>query len=73
MKYYRVTGERGHCGTKKSCELTFYIKAENLIEAMDKAKEMPAIKHSRMPLNVVEISKEDYWAHAKRNAYHPCD
>lgn len=73
MKYYRAVGERGHCGTKKSCELTFYIEAEDIIKAYDKLKAMPAIKHSRVPLNVVEIDQKEYFAHIKRNAYHPCE
>ena len=70
MKYYRVYVERGHTGRKHyKLDAMFYIKASNLIEAMDVAKAMPGIKHSKCPMMAKEISWEEFCEGKGYNAY----
>ncbi len=69
MKYYKVTCHRGHCGIGHSTEITFAIKAENLLEAMDRAKRMPSVKHTRAIIQGKEISELEYNEYRKMSAY----
>lgn len=70
MKYYKITCIKGHCGRgNNNREITFGIEAENLIQAQDKAKRMPAVKHSKGILYGCEISHEEYKDLIQRNAY----
>lgn len=69
MKYYLVTCHRGHCGSGRSTEITFAISAQNLLEATDKARRMPSVKHSRMIIFGREISEEYYIEYRKTSAY----
>lgn len=69
MKYYSVTCMRGHCGDQRYIPITFAIASNNAVEAMDKAKAMPGVKHSRPVLKLVEISYEQYFYMRKRSAY----
>lgn len=72
MKYFAMTMERGHVGTGNfSQHITFYFSAQNMLHAMDLAKRMPGVKHSRMPMGR-EISYEEYCAHRGENAYNTC-
>lgn len=64
-----MTMERGHVGTGNfSQHITFYFAAENMLRAMDLAKRMPGVKHSRMPMGK-EISYEEYCSKRGYNAY----
>lgn len=69
MKYYMVTCHRGHCGTGHSTEIKFAIKARNLLEAMDKARRMPSVKHTRLAIYGKEISEQEYTAYRQVSAY----
>ena len=69
VKYYMFTCARGHCGTGNETEIKFAIMANNMIEAMDKAKQMPSVKHTRLPLYGKEIPFEEYIAYRQVNAY----
>lgn len=69
MKYFLITCPRGHIGTGRTTEITFAMMAENLLEAIDKARKMPSVKHSRMVLNGREVSKEKYDDFRKISAY----
>lgn len=69
MRYFAVTCHRGHCGTGHSSVITFTFEAKNLIEAMDMAKRMPSVKHTRMIMNGKEISCEEYKEYMKISAY----
>ena len=69
MKYYLVTCHRGHCGSGRSTEITFAIKAPNLLAAMDKAKKMPSVKHTRGIIQGKEISCEEYTQYRQMSAY----
>ena len=69
MKYFLITCARGHCGPRKSVDLTFAVYAETLVEAVSFAKKMPAIKHSRLPLYGKEIDYETYIFYREISAY----
>jgi len=73
-KYYKVTMERGHVGRGYSAHITFYIWGYNTLQAMDVARKMPGVKHSRLPVSCIEISKEEFDAQkrARANAYETC-
>ena len=60
MKYYLVTCHRGHCGSGNSLDIQFAIMARNLLEASDKAKRMPGVKHTRGILFGKEITEAEY-------------
>lgn len=60
MKYYLVRCDRGHCGSGRSSEISFVFEADNILEAMNKAKKMPSIKHKRITPLAKEITKEEY-------------
>ena len=59
MKYYKAMVKLGHMGRKKYLETVIYLEAENIINAMAKAKGFPGVKHARLP-ELYEISKEEY-------------
>lgn len=69
MKYYMVTCPRGHCGNGQYTEITFAISARNMLDAMDKAKRMPGVKHTRAILMAREVSYEEYSEYRKVSAY----
>lgn len=70
MRYFKITVIRGHLGTGYSHgTMTFYCKAKNLLEAMDEARRHGGVKHTKMPLNAQECSKEEYEANIKISAY----
>lgn len=69
-KYYAVTMVRGHQGTKVNEGLiTFYYKAENLFQAINRAKKQPGVKHSRCPESARECTREEYEENIKISAY----
>ena len=69
MRYFSVVCHRGHCGTGHSTEIKFAIKAQNLIEAMDKARKMPSVKHTRLIISGKEITQEEYTKFREVSAY----
>lgn len=69
IKYYSVTCHRGHCGTKQSSDITFVFESLNMLAAMDMAKRMPGVKHSRMIVGAKEITKEEYLEYRQISAY----
>lgn len=70
MKYYKVVCIFGHRGVKNfKTSICFYIEARSAIEAMNIGKAMPGVKHSRMPLSVVEIGETEYNEGRKVSAY----
>ncbi len=68
-RYFLITCHRGHCGNGHSTAITFAIAAENLIEASDRAKRMPSVKHTRGIIAGKEISKEEYDDYKQISAY----
>ena len=73
MKYYLITCHRGHCGCGNSTDITFAIVAKNLLHAMNIARKMPSVKHTRLAIYGREITKEEYNERRKINAYHRFD
>lgn len=68
--YYKVTAIRGHSGAGKGNTITFVFEAESSYEAMQKAKRMPAVKHSSKHIKSVElVTKEEYDELRKVSAY----
>lgn len=69
QKFYMVTCHRGHCGCGHSTEIKFAIRARNLLEACDKAKRMPSVKHTRLVCFGKEITEQEYNEYRKISAY----
>lgn len=69
MKYFMVICHRGHCGTGHSTEIKFAIHATNLLEACDKARRMPSVKHSRLAIYGKEITEQEYNEYRQVSAY----
>lgn len=69
MKFYMVICQRGHCGTGHSTEIKFVFKANNAIEAMDKARRMPSVKHTRLAMVTKEITETEYTEYRQVSAY----
>ena len=69
MKYFVIVCSRGHCGTGHSTEIKFAIAAHNLLEACDKARKMPSVKHTRLALYGKEITYEEYTQYRQISAY----
>ena len=69
MKHFMVICHRGHCGTGHSTEIKFVFIANNAIEAMDKARKMPSVKHTRLAMIVKEITATEYNEYRQISAY----
>lgn len=69
MKFYMVMCHRGHCGTGHSTEIKFAIRANNLLEACDKARRMPSVKHTRIAIYGKEITEQEYNEYRQISAY----
>lgn len=69
MKFYMVMCQRGHCGVGHSTEIKFAIAAENLLDACDKARRMPSVKHTRMMIYGKEITEQEYIEYRQVSAY----
>lgn len=67
--YYHVRAQRGHAGARNYTEIVFYIKAQNIVNAMWKARRMPSVKHSQSIISATEISLEEYQEGRKISAY----
>ena len=69
MKFYMVMCHRGHCGVGHSTEIKFAIATENLLDACDKARKMPSVKHTRMMIYGKEITEQEYIEYRQVSAY----
>ena len=69
MKFYMIMCHRGHCGTGHSTEIKFAIRANNLLEACDKARRMPSVKHTRLAIYGKEITEQEYNEYRQVSAY----
>lgn len=70
MKYYAVTVQRGHCGCGRTAPITFYVQANSLLEAMDKARRMPGVKHNKPVYNACEVTKDFFTKATQESSYH---
>lgn len=68
-RYFMVVCHRGHCGTGHSTEIKFAIEAKNLLEACDRARKMPSVKHTRIAIHGYEVTEEEYKNYRKISAY----
>ena len=71
MNYYIIRCKLGHSGSGQYREISFNIKARNAIDAMDRAKRMPGVKHnsSTVVLGLKQITQEEYVQNRKESAY----
>lgn len=69
MKYYKVICERAHVGKGVTAYITFYYRANNVIEAINKAKRQRGTKRRKLPIACQEVSKEEYENNIKTSAY----
>ena len=69
MRYFLVTCVRGHTGKKKGMEISFAIRANNLVDAIEQARKMPGVKHHRPALYGREITQEEYVLRRNKGAY----
>lgn len=72
MRYYKITCRRGHVGFGNTAYITFYFAERNAIAAMNRAKRMPGVKHSELPINTTEITHEEFAVNIQKNAYVTC-
>ena len=73
MKFYKVICHRGHSGIGHSTEITFVFAARDLLDACDKARRMPSVKHTRMAIYGKEITEEEYNDYRQISAYERYD
>ena len=71
IRYYKVICLGGHKGGSNIGELCFGLKAYNIMEVYDKARQMPCVKHTKVNAiqSVVEITKEEYKELKENNIY----
>lgn len=71
MRYFKVVAKGGHVGTGKYKPLSFAFAAENILEAMDRAKAMPGVKHSDIGaiLSAREVTYEEFERLRRISAY----
>lgn len=71
MKYFSVMAKHGHMGNGKYAPIRFAIEAANMIEAIDKVRAMPGVKHDcpSVILSANEISFAEYLSMRKVSAY----
>lgn len=69
LRYFAVTCRHGHHGTKKYEPITFAIIAENALEACDKARQMPGVKHDAPVLACKMITEHVYYMLRQASAY----
>ena len=60
---------REHCGAGYGTEIKFAIRANNLLDACDKARRMPSVKHTRIALFGKEITEQEYIEYREISAY----
>lgn len=69
IKYFLVTCERGHCGSGNTSYIKFAFEAKTLLDAVDMARRMPSVKHTKLCVNAKEINQEEYLEYRQINAY----
>lgn len=71
QKYFKAICLGGHKGGSNEGELSFALKAADIVAAYKKARSLPCVKHTRCDAvqSVKEITKEEYLELRKTNAY----
>ena len=65
MKYFRTVVRYGHQGYGRDVLVARYIKARDIVDALDISRLFPGVKHNH-PMAVCKcasVSKEEYLAH----------
>ena len=57
-------------GKHNGLDTEVFIKAKSILKAMAKAKQLPAVKHSKLPPKIVEITEEEYSKGVKNSRYY---
>lgn len=72
MKFYKIIAKMGHQGAGRFRALAIYSYADNLIDAVDKVRDLPAVKHDLdMPYtSAKEIDEKEFMSHYIFNAYY---
>lgn len=70
MKYFKVQVQLGHLGPKKELPALIFIKSKSILNAITKAKNIPAVKHSKLPPQTIEITEEEYNAGIESQNYY---
>lgn len=68
-KYYRMIVRIGHNGAGRTREVPVYVFAKDMSSAIKRAMNLPAVKHSEIPLTAKEITKEEFEQGRKENLY----
>ena len=71
MAYYKIRVKQGHCGSGNSMPITFVFEATDMFDAMEKAKNMPSVKHNKNDVieRVELITEVEYKEFRKVSAY----
>jgi len=69
IKYFEVMVKLGHQGNKRHIESNIYVKASNILSAVEKARQYAGVKHGKYPLQTREVSKEEYEDGRKHGFY----
>ena len=71
MAYYKIRVKQGHCGSGNSMPITFVFEATDMFDAMEKAKNMPSVKHNKNDVieRVELITEAEYKEFRKVSAY----
>lgn len=71
MPFYKIRVKQGHCGSGQSMPITFAFEAIDLFDAMEKAKNMPSVKHNKNDVieRVELITEAEYIEFRKVSAY----
>lgn len=70
MRYFKALVSIGHQGANQERETWIFVKAQDMYRAMQTAKRLPAVKHSRTPIKVQEITEEEYLKGKQKNDYY---
>lgn len=68
--YYVVTVEQGHQGCGNCSYLKFAFEAKTLLDAVDMARKMPSVKHSKLCVNAKQVDYDEYLQCRNVNSYH---
>ncbi len=57
FKWYKIIGHEGHVGTRKSKEVILYIYSKDMINTLDRYKEISKIKSSWLPYAIETLTE----------------
>ena len=60
MRYFRATVQLGHMGAGNDRPVSLFIYAKTMSDAIEIAKKTPGVKHGKLPLEIVEITKSEF-------------